>query len=148
MPVKPELAEQHAQQTVILAALKAALPSAADADIAAEIQNQIEIYESALADPAYQDDFDPSRDPTAVELIIGKVSGLSDPTVRWHAEIAYKPGDVCTHSGTVYRALADVAVGTQPDDVFDAEAGTGGWIPVDYEPPVVADDDTTGGTTS
>jgi hypothetical protein len=148
MPVKPEPKAQHDEQTAILAALKAALPSAADADIAAEIQYQIDLYTSALADPSYQQGYDPSRDPTAVELIIGKVSGLSDSNVRWHAEIAYKPGDVCTHNGTVYRALADVAVGMQPDDVFDAEAGTGGWIPVDYEPPVVADDDTTGDTTS
>ena len=132
--VKPELREQFNSQTAVLAALKAALPSADEAD-KPEIQSQIDIYESALADPAYQNNHDPSRDPTAVELIVGKVAGLSDPNVRWHAEIKYSPNDVCTHNGTVYRALSDVAVGQKPDDVFDADAGTGGWMPADYQPP-------------
>ena len=132
--VKPSLKAQFDEQTAILAALKAALPSADEADKPA-IQSKIDLYTSALADPAYQEDFDPSRDPTAVELIIGKVAGLSSDTIRWHAEISYNPNDVCTHNGTVYKALSDVAVGQEPDDVFDADAGTGGWMPADYQPP-------------
>ena len=45
--VKPELREQFNSQTAVLAALKAALPSADEAD-KPEIQSQIDIYESAL----------------------------------------------------------------------------------------------------
>ena len=76
--VKPELREQFNSQTAVFAALKAALPSADEAD-KPEIQSQIAIYESALADPAYQNNYDPSRDPTAVELIIGRVAGFQTP---------------------------------------------------------------------
>ena len=98
--VKPQLRDQFNEQTAVLAALKAALPSADEAD-KPEIQSQIDIYESALADPAYQNNYDPSRDPTAVEVIIGRVSGLSDPNVRWHAEIHINRNDVCTTTVTV-----------------------------------------------
>ena len=117
----------------MLAALKAALPSADEADKPA-IQTQIDIYESALADEAYRTDFDPSRDPTAVELIIGRVSGFLTPMSAGTLRSHIMKNDVCTHNGTVYRALSDVAVGQEPDDVFDADAGTGGWMPADFNP--------------
>lgn len=131
MPMKPELQQQFDEQTAVLAALNAGLITAADEDKPL-IEEWIKTYESALADPAYQDDHDPSEPLNAAELIIAKVIGADGK--RWHAEVRYRESQTASYNGIWYRALADVAVGIPPDDVFDYDAGTGGWIPTDYTP--------------
>ena len=116
-------------------ALKAALPSADEAD-KPEIQSQIDIYESALADPAYQNNFDPSRDPTAVEAYHwqgGRAcqTPMSAGTLRSNTT---RVTSVLTTVRSTGLCLMSPS-GMKPDAVFDADAGTGGWMPADYQPP-------------
>ena len=49
----------------------------------------------------------------------------------WAADKTYVEGVLVKHNGKVWRALPDV--GTHPpDDVYDLDANTGGWAPIEY----------------
>ncbi len=48
----------------------------------------------------------------------------------WDAEAEYLEGAEVLHDGKIYVALPDVTVGIAPDDVFDADNNTGGWMPL------------------
>ena len=49
---------------------------------------------------------------------------------EWQQSATYKEGDQVLRGGKLYQAMPDVAKGIAPDDVFDADANTGGWKPV------------------
>lgn len=50
----------------------------------------------------------------------------------WDSGVDYKFGDICSHQGVIYMALQDVAH-APPDDVYDIDTATGGWMPVNLE---------------
>ena len=132
MTVATEYQDVYASHNKVLAGLKAALATASGDD-AAEIEDKISIYESAVAQ--LETTGDPVQPPQlgVADLIEAKVYG-ADGYV-WHAEVAYKPGQTCWHNGKEWRALADVAVGHQPDMQFAKDLSSGGWAPVDYQTP-------------
>lgn len=47
----------------------------------------------------------------------------------WSGSANYSVGDLVTHDGKVFMALPDVAH-SPPDDIYDADNMTGGWMPV------------------
>lgn len=48
---------------------------------------------------------------------------------QWDSSTKYNPGDIVSHAGSVYMALPDVNQ-SPPDEVYDANTMTGGWISV------------------
>ena len=62
----------------------------------------------------------------AMEALESDLAGFPE----WDASATYSEGDTVRHQGQRYVALPDVATGIAPDDVYDADANTGGWKPV------------------
>lgn len=49
----------------------------------------------------------------------------------WDPEQGYLPGDKVLYDGRVWAALGDIVPGMPPDDIYDAEHGTGHWKPAE-----------------
>ena len=50
----------------------------------------------------------------------------------WDKDRAYKPGETARSGQKDYIAMPDVERGSAPDGVYDVDAGTGGWKPVQH----------------
>ena len=61
----------------------------------------------------------------AMEALENDLAGFPE----WDAGATYSEGDNVSHNGRRWTAMADVATGAAPDDVYDLAAGTGGWKP-------------------
>lgn len=52
-----------------------------------------------------------------------------EPLPAWDEDASYSVGDVVQMGNRVYRALPDVLTGVPPDEIYDADTDTGGWVP-------------------
>jgi hypothetical protein len=67
--------------------------------------------------------------PDLISQITATVEADLDPA-NYNNGHTYAVGDLVTHIGKRWRALADVTQGQAPDEVYEPNGVSGGWIPV------------------